>query len=164
LDTTQVGGDYCAGRAERCLCSVLDLDTETWSQLPLREHPDDEGRGLETGLLRSSLAFQPVAAVAGRLVCLAKGQLIAWNPRDPRGWRRVAAGSIVDLVGDSAQGSCVWRDRLIVSRGRGRDLRGQGAAVCAFEFTNSAADSDWACGNWAHLGDASKTGRVGSAT
>ena len=157
-----VGGDYCGHGPGRALGAVFDLDAETWTSLPGTIHPEElsDVGGLREEL--STVAFVPVGAVRGRVVVLSQGSLKVFNPRDPRGWRTVAGrGEAVEsLIGTSASGSCVWRDRLVVATGRGSGV--DACAVAAFQFDADAdATGDWTRGKWSHLGFASSTGRVG---
>ena len=156
-----VGGDYCDRGPGRCLGSVLDLDAPgAWAPLPATAHPAERDGGGSCDEL-AHVAFAPVAAVAGRLVVLANGRAKAWNPLDPRGWRTVGGGGVGGVVGTSAQGSCVWRDRLVVAQGRG--AASAGCAVVALQFSEPPTSDDWAAGDWADLGSAATggAGRVG---
>ena len=122
-----VGGDYVMDfeAAEGHFCDVFDLDTETWSELLPQNAPEGRARFRSSSgwvhpatasamgparreELFNNVAFQPVGAVAGRLCVIVRGRLLAWNPRDPRGWRFTSV-DVSSSVGTAAQGSCVSR-------------------------------------------------------
>mmetsp|Transcript_8911 Transcript_8911/g.27850 ORF Transcript_8911/g.27850 Transcript_8911/m.27850 type:complete len:259 (-) Transcript_8911:8-784(-) len=158
------GGDYTAPDGH--FCSVFDLEDETWSVLSQRLDPALPSLTQLLGrTVFRNVAFQPVGAVAGRLVVLVEGLLFVFNPLRPSvGWRPASDASdasdlaIKKVLGTAAQGSCVWRDCLVVSRGRG--VRGA-CAVMAFKFSAGPEDDDWHRGVWVAIGCASRTGRIG---
>ena len=158
--STQVyvaGGDYTAPDGH--FCSVFDLEDETWSVLSQRLDPALPSLTQLLGRpIFRNVAFQPVGAVAGRLVVLVEGLLFVFNPLRPSvGWRPASDASdasdlaVKKVLGTAAQGSCVWRDCLVVSRGRG--VRGA-CAVTAFKFSAGPEDDDW------HRGVRSRRGNL----
>lgn len=164
-----VGGDYIAdGHPQRALCSTFDLATRRWS--------NDVNEPINSTFTpeRGTVAFNPVAALDGRLVLLHEGRIHAFNPSHPElGWItcwRLGDADVRPLVGVSACAGIQWGRHFVVTTGRG------GSAACevmafSFLFPPNATSLDdgaqaaplWAAGQWAALGTTGPTGRVGCA-
>ena len=197
-----VGGGYAAVNHDGTLVSRLDLTTLNWSaveEAELRESTFEalRQRGMPGFAVErlsqrpwgSTLAFVPVGGISGRLVILAGGMPLAFNPAHPEaGWLPCAdvASTARLLLGASAQACVQWGDHLVVSTGR-RDGTGPGTGppgcdVAAFSFLHpptalkagageevagEGGEVDplrplWAEGVWTMLGTTGPTGRVGA--
>ena len=197
-----VGGGYAAVNHDGTLVSRLDLTTLNWSaveEAELRESTFEalRQRGMPGFAVErlsqrpwgSTLAFVPVGGISGRLVILAGGMPLAFNPAHPEaGWLPCAdvAGTARLCLGSSAQACVQWGDHLVVSTGR-RDGTGPGTGppgcdVAAFSFLHpptalkagageevagEGGEVDplrplWAEGVWTMLGTMGPTGRVGA--
>ena len=114
--------------------SRLDLVTLRWSaveEAELREGtfaallqrglPVESVQGLSRRPWGSALAFVPVGGISGRLVILAAGMPLAFNPARPAaGWLPCTdfASTASLRLGASAQACVEWADHLVVSTGR----------------------------------------------
>ena len=186
-----VGGGYAAVNHDGTLVSRLDLTTLNWSaveEAELRESTFEalRQRGMPHHSVGSlgvrSLAFVPVGGISGRLVILAGGMPLAFNPAHPEaGWLPCAdvASTARLRLGASAQACVEWGDHLVVSTGR-RGGTGCDAAAFSFlhpptaikagggeEVVGEGEEGDplrplWAEGVWTMLGTTGPTGRVGA--
>ena len=195
-----VGGGYAAPNREGTLVSRLDLVTLRWSaveEAELREGtfaallqrglPVESVQRLSRRPWGSALAFVPVGGISGRLVILAGGMPLAFNPARPAaGWLPCTdfASTASLRLGASAQACVEWADHLVVSTGRLDDeaiaeaqhpdaVRGCNVAAFSFLHPPTAREAGegeeggplrppWAEGVWTMLGTTGPTGRVGA--